>query len=89
MGLVGCFVFAFVFPFLFTAITYLFVVLVSIFTIDIVLLFATKKSVLGERTAPEKLSNGDENAVVITLKNRYAFTIFSKVIDEIDRRAHV
>ena len=83
IALVGLLVLAFVFPFLFTAVTFLFYILVSIFTVDGLLLFLPKKGVLAERTAPEKLSNGDENAIVVTIKNGYSFVVFTKIIDEI------
>ena len=36
-----------------------------------------------KRTTPEKLSNGDQNPIEITLQNNYTFTINAKVIDEI------
>lgn len=36
-----------------------------------------------ERIMPEKLSNGDENPIAITIKNFYTFSITVKVIDEI------
>lgn len=36
-----------------------------------------------ERIAPEKLSNGDENPITVTLRNFYTFAVSVKVIDEI------
>ena len=83
IALVALLVFAFVFPFLLTAVTFLFYIILCVFAIDGLLLFLSKKSILAERTAPEKLSNGDENAIVVTIKNEYSFIIFTKIIDEI------
>lgn len=83
IGLVGFFIIAFIFPFLLTVITYLFFILVSIFTIDILLVFTPKKNIFGQRTVPDKFSNGDDNAIIISIKNYYTFTIHVKIIDEI------
>ena len=35
------------------------------------------------RISPEKLSNGDENPIRISIRNYYTFSIFTKIIDEI------
>src|SRR5436189_1061977 len=47
------------------------------------MLFATKQDITASRNTPEKLSNGDENPILIKLKSNYSFTVFTKVIDEI------
>lgn len=83
IGLVGLFVIAFIFPFLFTAVTFLFFILLSIFFIDFLLIFTSKKNIFAERTTPEKLSNGDENSIIVSIKNQYSFHVFAKIIDEI------
>ena len=57
--------------------------LLLIFTIDAMLLFNQKKGVEAQRILPEKLSNGDENAIRIDLKNNYFFPLSVQVIDEI------
>ena len=51
--------------------------------VDYLLIFRQKDAVLAQRILPEKLSNGDENAVKIDIKNNYSFKIGVKVIDEI------
>ncbi|MBD3903681.1 DUF58 domain-containing protein [Chryseobacterium sp. Ch-15] len=51
--------------------------------VDYLLVFRQKDAVLAQRVLPEKLSNGDENAVKIDIKNNYSFKINVKVIDEI------
>ncbi len=53
------------------------------FVLDILILFSSKNGVDAERVTPEKLSNGDENPIIITVKNYYTFTISAKIIDEI------
>ncbi len=59
---------------------YLFVAI--IFT-DALLLFRVRQGLSGERVAPEKLSNGDENKIVISLQSFYTFPITLHVFDEI------
>ncbi len=44
---------------------------------------SSKFKLKGERTVPEKLSNGDENNLKIYLKNNYKFPIQVDIIDEI------
>jgi uncharacterized protein (DUF58 family) len=44
---------------------------------------SSKNGIDADRTMPEKLSNGDENPIVLTLKNFYTFPIQVKIIDEI------
>ena len=51
--------------------------------VDYLLIFRDKDAVLAQRILPEKLSNGDENAVKVDIKNNYSFKINVKVIDEI------
>jgi len=51
--------------------------------VDYLLIFRQKDAVLAQRILPEKLSNGDENAVKVDIKNNYSFKIDVKVIDEI------
>ncbi|MEC4050724.1 DUF58 domain-containing protein [Flavobacterium sp. SUN046] len=83
IGIITSFCLSFIFPFLYNACWYL-VLLLSGFTgLDILILFYHKKGIEAHRITPEKLSNGDENAIVITLKNYYPFQITTKIIDEI------
>ncbi|HLP63176.1 DUF58 domain-containing protein [Flavobacterium sp.] len=82
-GIVVMFCCAFFFPFIFNATKYLLLVLFGFFAMDVLLLFNSKKEIEGQRITPEKLSNGDENAIAVSIRNHYYFTIFAKVIDEI------
>ncbi|MCZ6594366.1 MAG: DUF58 domain-containing protein [Bacteroidetes bacterium] len=77
------FVFAFFFPNLFGPVKLLFFVLLATLIFDIILLFRNKTGVQAERILPEKLSNGDENVIEITLVNRFQFRVSLKIIDEL------
>lgn len=83
IGIVGLFVFAFIFPFLYNAVWYLLLILSLFLALDLYILFVAKNGIEATRTTPEKLSNGDENAISISIQNHYTFTINAKVIDEI------
>jgi uncharacterized protein (DUF58 family) len=83
IGIIVLFCCAFIFPALYSATWYLVFILAVFFVLDILILFSSKNGIEAERTTPEKLSNGDENPIVISLKNFYTFSIEVKVIDEI------
>lgn len=83
LGIITLFACAFFFPFLYSATWYLFIILVSFLFLDILILFVAKNGIDGNRKIAEKLSNGDENPIAITIKNYYTFAIMVKVIDEI------
>ncbi len=59
----------------------LFGVFVVLVLVDSVLLFK-QKGLDATRILPEKLSNGDDNPIEITLKNSYNFNVQLKLIDE-------
>lgn len=61
----------------------LFYLFLITFFVDVILLYRTKNSVNAERLLPQKLSNGDDNPIEITLTNRYIFNIYIKIIDEL------
>ena len=83
IGIIVLFCCSFIFPVLYSAKWYLLFILIVFFALDILILFSSKNGVEAERTTPEKLSNGDENSIVINIKNFYTFSISVKVIDEI------
>ena len=74
---------SFIFPFLYNAVRYLFVLLIGFLLLDIIILFQSKNGIFASRIVPEKLSNGDENDIKLTIENRYSFPISIKIIDEI------
>lgn len=57
--------------------------LLTFLSFDILILFISKNGIQASRITPEKLSNGDENQIVITIKNKYNFDVSLKIIDEI------
>ena len=77
------FVVSFFLPFLFNAVTYVFLILIVFLFLDIFILFLAKNGIESKRTTPEKLSNGDENLINVSIKNYYTFAINVKIIDEI------
>jgi uncharacterized protein (DUF58 family) len=74
---------AFIFPVLYNASWYVLLVLFLFLLLDIILLFSTKKGIEANRITPERLSNGDENGINISIKNLFSFAIQAKIIDEI------
>lgn len=89
IGIIVLFCCAFMFPVLYSATWYLLFIILVFFVLDILILFSNTKGIEAHRTTPEKLSNGDNNPVVITLKNYYTFSIQAKVIDEIPEQFQV
>ena len=83
LGIITLFACAFFFPFLYSATWYLIIILASFLVLDLLILFLAKIGVEGNRMMAEKLSNGDENPIAISIKNYYTFAILVKVIDEI------
>ena len=64
-------------------------VLIIFTLIDIIILFAAKNPIEALRETPEKLSNGDENEIIVRIKNKYTFPIYSRIIDEIPHQFQV
>ena len=58
--------------------------MLSILTIvDVFILYNTKDAIEVERFLPERLSNGDENKISLTLKNYYPFVAHLSLIEEL------
>ncbi len=83
IGIIASFCISFIFPFLYNACWYLVLILTGFVALDIFILFISKEGIEAHRSTPEKLSNGDENAIVVSVKNYYTFPIRAKIIDEI------
>ncbi len=83
IGVIGLLLFAFIYPFLFSATLYLLLVIITFLVLDILILFLSKNGIEAKRTTPEKLSNGDENVIQLHIKNYFTFPISVKIIDEI------
>jgi len=58
-------------------------ILLGLLIFDILLIYRNKIGTQAHRSLPEKLSNGDQNTIEITVVNRYQFTSTIKIIDEL------
>src|SRR5438093_13537534 len=50
---------------------------------DVLLLYSKAKGILAQRIVEERLSNGDDNKVIIEIENHYNFKVQARIIDEI------
>ena len=82
-GLVILFVFSYFIPPLLVISQLVFAALIFLLIADSIILFANKKGIHSYRSAPNRLSNGDDNEIKIILENNYAFQIKCEIIDEI------
>lgn len=82
ISLVAIYILAFQFPGLLIIAKMLSFVFAALIIIDIVLLYK-QNGIQANRILPEKLSNGDDNPIVITIKNTYNFNVVLKLIDEL------
>ena len=83
IGIVVLYVLSFMFPALYNMTWYVLLMVITFLLLDILILFVAKNGIEGTRITPEKLSNGDENPINISVKNYYTFPISVKTIDEI------
>lgn len=51
--------------------------------IDLLLLYNTEKGIIAGRITPDKLSNGDENEIRISIKSNYKYQVHIRIIDEV------
>jgi len=81
MILVALFILAYIYPGLLSIVTILFFIAIGLVLIDLILLFK-QKGISASRILPEKLSNGDDNPIELTIQNNYNFTTDLQLIDE-------
>ncbi|WP_417238690.1 DUF58 domain-containing protein [Bizionia sp.] len=81
MGFAFLFLMAYQFPGLLPISIMLFGAFLVLILIDSILLFK-QNGLEAKRLLPEKLSNGDDNPIEITLKNSYNYKVKLKLIDE-------
>jgi uncharacterized protein (DUF58 family) len=74
---------AFAVPQLFTAAQALAGVTLLLLIIDCIILFVPKKPVHARREMTDRLSNGDDNEIILFLESNYTFKIHANIIDEI------
>ncbi|HLO56641.1 MAG TPA: DUF58 domain-containing protein [Saprospiraceae bacterium] len=89
IGVIVLMVISFFLPILFLPAQIVFYVLLLFLLFDILLLFNAHKGIQASRLLPEKLSNGDQNEVVIELTNYYGFKVTCEIIDEIPEEFQV
>lgn len=84
--LIGSIVLVFVLTFIFETFYILPKALFFLFTAavatDLILLYRTRRGISGERAMADRLSNGDENEILIHLRNHYPFKVFLRIFDE-------
>lgn len=61
----------------------LLLVLVFFTIMDLLLLYVKKRALMGGRICAERFSNGDENKVLLEVKNNYSFKIDADLVDEL------
>jgi len=83
IGLIILSVFGNYFPIFFSISVVLFYLFTATVFIDLLMLFTNKKGITSTRIVPDKLSNGDENEIIIEVKNNYGINISIKIIDEL------
>ncbi|TPV33950.1 DUF58 domain-containing protein [Paucihalobacter ruber] len=79
---VVAYILAYLFPGLFVIVNTLFFVFAGLVIFDLFLLFK-QKGIDASRNLPEKLSNGDDNPIHISVKNKYPFKVELLLIDEL------
>jgi uncharacterized protein (DUF58 family) len=82
-GVAILFMLGYLLPELFTVAIVVLTFTITSVCVDCYLLYRQKKGVTGERVLPERLSNGDENKLFISLKNNYDYRILCTIIDEL------
>lgn len=82
MVFVALFILSYLFTGLLSIVTMLFFVAIGLVGVDLILLFK-QKGISASRILPEKLSNGDDNPIELTLQNNYNFKTSLLIIDEL------
>lgn len=83
IALVLLLIVAFLFPALLSYLQFGFYILLGLTLLDIILVYRLKEGIKAKRNLPDKLSNGDDNPVNITIANQYPYKIAVQVIDEL------
>lgn len=82
MAFVALFILAYIYPGLLSIVNALFFMALGLVVVDLILLFK-QKGISASRLLPEKLSNGDDNPIKISLQNAYNFSADLLLIDEL------
>ncbi|HVF81183.1 MAG TPA: DUF58 domain-containing protein, partial [Flavisolibacter sp.] len=84
-GIAVLFVLSFFLPALQSIAFFLLLAIFMLVLIDTVLLYQ-KKGIAAKRILPERLSNGDDNKVVLEMQNDYNYRVSCAVIDELPQQ---
>ena len=82
LGIIVLFVISFLFPKLLAITKLLFIIFLTVFVLDTLILFFARKGIQARRILPEKLSNGDKNPIELSIENYYTFPVYATIIDE-------
>jgi len=82
-GVAVLFMLGYLLPELFTVAIVVLLFAITSVCVDCYLLYRQKNGVSAERLVPDRLSNGDENKLSISLKNHYDYRILCTIIDEL------
>ncbi|WP_298777434.1 DUF58 domain-containing protein [uncultured Polaribacter sp.] len=82
-GIAALFVVGFFAPIFYEISKVLLFVLSVLTIVDVFILYKTKNAINVDRILPERLSNGDENKISLTLKNDYPFKVNLSLIEEL------
>ncbi len=81
--LIFLFVFSYPIQWLYIIAIFCFFLFTGLLLVDFFLLYSRRQGVVGERICPSRLSNGDDNEILVSVQNKYAFPMGLKVIDEV------
>jgi uncharacterized protein (DUF58 family) len=83
LGITILFIASYYFPALFNIAVLVIICLVLAIVIDSFLLYKRRNGMHAERSLQERLSNGDQNKIIVEVQNRYHFKVQCELIDEI------
>jgi uncharacterized protein (DUF58 family) len=86
---VALFIFGYLIPFLLPFAKIAFLLLIGTTVADMLLLFSAGQTIESTRFVPERLSNGDENEIKITLQSFFKTKVTALIIDEIPHQFQV
>lgn len=89
IGIVVLFGFSYFIPLLFNIAQLCILVLIFLFVLDFLIVFIGKNKIEATRILPDKFSNGDKNAIDLSIRNKYPFSIHLEIIDEIPEQFQI
>lgn len=81
--LVGCSVLGYFWPVLVAVVRAVLPAVALLLAVDVLFLYRTRDGVVARREVPARLSNGDDNEILVRLENRYPFVLHAEVIEEL------